>query len=325
MRSIETQNTFPLSSVKPLERLAGYREFCLSATRQRLRRISRSRELSPFGDAKLQGVGKVEGLAYARCPLTGSLFLAELPDSKEWAALLSEVSQYRHSPQFLGLDLSQSRTDHVYAPKLDWIQDTLTLQGVRRPRVLQAVTLPSDLSALLKECGSFAQVVTVDEMQLAHEGQGTSVPESQRVEAAVLLESLDRIDEPVGLLRAVSQRLAGGGLLFITGLVSSGFDLEVLGLKNFYLYPPDRANCFSLGGLKRLIEENGLKLLEVSTPGVLDLEIVQAHLQANPELPLSNFECGLLQTDEETRADFQSFLQRRCLSSFARLVARKPR
>jgi hypothetical protein len=67
----------------------------------------------------------------------------------------------------------------------------------------------------------------------------------------------------------------------------------------------------------------GFTLLEVSTPGVLDVEIVQAHLRHDPSLPLSAFERQLLAADVETHAAFQSFLQEHGMSSFARIVGRK--
>src|SRR3989338_2660212 len=140
---------------------------------------------------------------------------------------------------------------------------------------------------------------------------------------ADLLESLDRVDDPVALLHAVHQRLVPGGLLFVTALVASGFDMAVLGLRNLYLYPPDRTNCFTLQGLQSVLERAGFGLLEVSTPGVLDLEIVQAHRRQDPALALSAFEEQLLAVDQETREAFQAFLQQQRLSSFARLVARK--
>lgn len=321
MRSIQTGQTFPLSSVKPLEGLAGYREFCLSATRDRLKRSRRPRRISPVTGKELEPAGDLGGLPYALCAETGSLFLAEVSEPKEWEALLAETSRYRRAPGRLDGDLSQSRTDHVYAPKVEWIRETLALQGVRRPRILEAVTPPSEMSTLLKECRSFAEVETLNEMDLAHR----AVPDLKAgsEEAIVMLESLDRVDDPKGLLQRSSERMKEGGLLFVTALVASGFDLKVLGLRNRYLYPPDRTNCFSLSGLQRLLEGQGFKLLEVSTPGVLDVEIVQAHLQADPELPLSRFERQVVEADPDTRSEFQAFLQRRRLSSFARIVARK--
>lgn len=99
--------------------------------------------------------------------------------------------------------------------------------------------------------------------------------------------------------------------------------MTVLGAQNLYLYPPDRANCFTLDGLEKLLLRTGYKAVELSTPGVLDLEIVAAHQKHVPDLKLSAFEQQLLKADEETRHAFQSFLQQNRMSSFARIVGRK--
>lgn len=320
MRSAQTDDSFPLASVKPLERLLQYRAHCVAAVQDALRTgPMRRRDRSPVSNARLEPYGDIEGLAYARCPESGSLFLVELPEARGWARLLAELNQYRHSPDAFYSDIAQSRVDHVYAPKLEWIRETLRLQGIRRPRLLEGVTPPSHLTGLLSDSGLFEAIVTVDETALAG---GTAQPTAP-VQAAVLLESLDRVDDPVALLHGVREPLEDGGLLFVTALVCSGFDFAVLGLRNLYLYPPDRANCFSLEGLSTLMSRAGFALLEVSTPGVLDVEVVLAHLRLDPSLPLSMFERQVVNADAETRAAFQAFLQQQGLSSFARLVARK--
>lgn len=263
--------------------------------------------------------GDVEGLAYARCAQSGSLFLAEMPEPEAWYRLLEDVHRYRHSPEAFHSSLSQSRTDNVYMPRLEWMEDALQLQGMQRPVVLEAAVAPSEFSQLLYESGSFSEVLTVREAELTL-ARGGEAPIAQ---AAVLLESLDRAYDPEALLSGVSRRLSEGGLLFVTALVSSGFDLAVLGLRNLYLYPPDRANCFSLQGLSTFLQRSGFGLLEVSTPGVLDVEIVQAHLQHDPSIQLSVFERQIVEVPAEAQEAFQAFLQQYGLSSFARIVAKK--
>lgn len=321
MRSIQTQDHFPLSSVKPLEGLLSYRRRCLDSTKAVLRGATRRRDRSPVSGSPLERYGDIEGLVYGRCPENGGLFLMEVAEPSAWARLLADVNRLRHSPEAFHANLTHSRTDHVYAPKLEWIQDTLRLQEVVRPRVLEAVTPPSDFSRLLRESGAFAEVWTADEAALR---SGTAqAPIGKGCDAAVLLESLDRSDDPETLLSGVARHLAPGGLLFVTALVASGFDMTVLGLRNLYLCPPDRANCFSIGGLKTLLTRGGFTLLEMSTPGVLDVEIVRAHAQHDASLTLSLFERQLITAGDETQTAFQSFLQQQRLSSFARIVARK--
>ncbi len=321
MRSIQTQDHFPLASVKPLDGLLSYRQRCLDATRAALKGGGVRRDRSPVTGAPLERCGEIKGLAYGRCPESGGLFLMELPEPSAWARLLADVNHLRHSPEAFHTGLSHSRTDHVYAPKLEWMQDTLRLQEMVRPRLLEAVTPLSDFTPLLQSAGSFAEVWTADETALR---MGTAqAPVGKPFEVAVLLESLDRSDDPAALLAGVRRHLAPGGLLFITALVASGFDMTVLGLRSLYLYPPDRANCFSLAGLRMLLTRGGFELLEVSTPGVLDVEIVRAHAHHDPSLALSSFERQIMAAAAETQAAFQSFLQQQGLSSFARLVARK--
>jgi len=310
MRSVQTQDSFSLASVKPLDGLLGYRAHCLEMTRKALQGKKRVRSACPVCEERLAPAGEAEGIPYARCPQDGSLFLAELPDRDSWARLLEEIRRYRNSSASFHSQITQSRADHVTRPKLEWIQETLRLQGLTRPSLLEVGPLSEEFTRSLKESGLFLQVQSVE----------GSIGRSQ---AAVLLESLDRTDDPAALLREVAGRLVEGGLLFVTALLSSGFDFAVLGTRNLYLCPPDRTNCFSLGDLSRLLETAGYTLVEVSTPGVLDVEIVQAHLQQDPSLEVSAFARQMVLADEETRRAFQEFLQAHRLSSFVRIVGRK--
>ena len=65
-----------------------------------------------------------------------------------------------------------------------------------------------------------------------------------------------------------------------------------------------------------------VSIVEISTPGVLDVEIVNAHRHLD-DVTLSPFETQLLDSDQETREAFQTFLQQNRMSSFARIVARR--
>ena len=320
MRSIQTGVTVPLSSVKPLDRLMEYRAYCLEQTRKALQGSSRRRTHSPVSGAALEPFGLVEGLEYLRCPETGSWFLANLPDSHQWVRLLSELNRFRQDPASFHSRMAESRASNVYVPKMEWIQEALRLQDLRRPRILEMASAPSAFSALLKESGLFSEVLTEEEVAWVSGSQGTR---SGEVECALLMEALDRSTDPESLLKEIHRQLSPEGLLFVTALVSSGFDMAVLELRNLYLFPPDRTNCFSLKGLTQLLERHGFQPLEVSTPGVLDLEIVRSHLTREPGLKLSSFERQLAQGDEQVQQAFQSFLQEQGLSSFARIVARK--
>ncbi len=328
--SVQTSFAFPLASVKPLDGLQNYRAHCISATQGVLHEPLRRRQQCAACGADLKPLGKVAKLDYVHCPSCDSLFLHQIPASASWASLLADVSRYRHSPEAFHHGITQSRSENVYGPKLEWIESTLRLQGVRQPRLMEMVTPPSDFTPLLRSSGTFKETLTLDEMELTMGAsserslsKAMSIGTDGLLDAAILLECLDRVDDPRALLRAVAGRLTRDGLLFVTAAVCSGFDIVVLGLRDLYIYPPDRTNCFSLKGLEFLLTDAGFRPIEVSTPGVLDVEVVLAHLQHDPHLPLSAFEKKLLAADKETREAFQSFLQQNRMSSFARIVAAK--
>ena len=319
MQSIQTGHPFVLSSVKPLEGLLRYRDYCLEATRKVLSRGSSRRVQSPINNEALEPWGQIGGLDYLQCPKTGSLFLAELPSAPLWGALLKETNDYRNSSKGFHADIVKTRLENVYQPKCDWIKNTLKLQGVKCQHLLELATLPNPFTALLKAESEFKAVTTLDET-LFLSGKET---ENSFFDVAVLLESLDRVHDPLSLLRQTAASLKKGGLLFVTALAASGFDFTLLGKNNTYLYPPDRTNCFSLEGLKQMLARVGFGLVEVSTPGVLDVEVVQAHLRQKTGISLSPFEKRLLSAGPETHSAFQSFLQQCNLSSFVRVVGKK--
>ena len=95
MWSIETDQTFPLSSVKPFDELAPYRERCVLETRRAVAGGTQRRTVSPVSGRPLEPWAAVEGFEYLRDPESGSLFLADLPSSGEWATLLSSMARLR--------------------------------------------------------------------------------------------------------------------------------------------------------------------------------------------------------------------------------------
>jgi hypothetical protein len=143
------------------------------------------------------------------------------------------------------------------------------------------------------------------------------------MDAVFLFEALDRSVEPFELLRKASDSLKQGGLCFITSLLSSGFEVQLLGEKSEIFVPPERMNIFSYEGMNALIEKlGGFEILEFSTPGVLDIPNVVNRLA---DLNCSAFFKYIFneRQDSEIINSFQDYLQMNRLGTFGRLVLRK--
>ena len=91
------------------------------------------------------------------------------------------------------------------------------------------------------------------------------------------------------------------------------------------IYPPERLNLFSVEGLTQLCQRHGFEILEFSTPGFFDVEIVRHAVAARPDGPWPRFVRYLAEMrDDEALQALQEYLQRFRLSSFGRIALQKP-
>ncbi len=125
--------------------------------------------------------------------------------------------------------------------------------------------------------------------------------------------------ERMGELRSC---LKDDGLLVMNTRAGSGFDIITLKEKNSRIYPYEHILLPSVKGLVAFLERNGFEVLEITTPGVMDVKYV---LDSRDGLDHRESFVGYL-LEESSRPmlqEFQRFLQKACLSSFVCVIARK--
>ena len=142
---------------------------------------------------------------------------------------------------------------------------------------------------------------------------------------ATCFEVLEHVHDPLGFLTGVARALAPGAVLMATTLTVTGFDIQVLWQHSKSVQPPQHINLMSVDGLARLAERAGLSVLDLSTPGELDVDIVRNMLNESPDLPVDRFVRALaLNASDAARRDFQALLKTHRLSSHLRMILRKP-
>jgi SAM-dependent methyltransferase len=93
-------------------------------------------------------------------------------------------------------------------------------------------------------------------------------------------EFLEHVPEPQRDLGEIARVLRPGGLLWMTTPHACGISALMLGLKWSVVRPPEHLQLFSIGGAKRMLEQNGFRCLGVATEGVNPYELMQG-LRAN--------------------------------------------
>jgi 2-polyprenyl-3-methyl-5-hydroxy-6-metoxy-1,4-benzoquinol methylase len=142
-------------------------------------------------------------------------------------------------------------------------------------------------------------------------------------EVVTAFEVIEHLFDPGAFVQACRRFLAPGGLLVLTCPNFEGFDIQVLRELSTAV-DLEHLNYFTPASLCHLVERFGFRLVEVSTPGKLDAELVRkAVLRGNLDLEAQPFlQTVLVDRWDELGEAFQQFLAASKLSSHLWLVAR---
>lgn len=257
------------------------------------------------------------GQQYAFCPETWNLCLASMPDKQTVHAYFFEsaLAEYRKSEQYQGI-ATRLRTP-LWQSQVEWIEELIYLYMYKDkvrfadwgtkftgwPQVLADSTAISHLSI----CQPLPPVAVDDD--------------GERFDVICLQDAFQRETEPKRLIEHLNGRLHPGGLIILSCRSGTGFDVLSLRERSDSIFPYDHICLPSPGGLESLLVSSGFKLLEMTTPGLLDMQLIR-----NGSLPPDQlFQRYLKESVPETEdGEIQAFLARMKLSSHLRIVARKP-
>lgn len=266
---------------------------------------------------------------YSRCGSCYTIYSTLCPAQNEIDAFYQNGEARKYWAEELWAKTEQARIDKVINPIIDWI-DSFTVSKFSI-QSMQFAEVGSIHSGLLVRWSSLGRnTAAVAPHYSAGDSQNKSIAvysyeDSKKFNVLHLPNTLDRSEDPLKVLEWCHSHLADDGLCFLTGILSTGLDSLTLDDKLETLLPPDRLNCFSYEGLRELIEKSGFEIIEYSTPGELDLDIIRRNLDSLPMSGLKTFFKYIFEkrNDENLSFEFKRFLQMNRLSSRARLVFKK--
>ena len=145
---------------------------------------------------------------------------------------------------------------------------------------------------------------------------------NENFDVAVAFEVIEHIFNPKNFVKKISAILNKGGILMLTFPNWEGFDISVL-RENSVAVDHEHLNHFTANSITVMLNEIGFKVLEISTPGELDVDIVSKTVQKE-NLKLDPFLKKLCIDKKDTLGEnFQSFLKENKLSSHMMVVAIK--
>jgi len=284
---------------------------------------------------KIASSFKKFGLRYVECANCRTLYISPRPNDKKLNQYYNSSKSRAYWQDVFSKATIKKRKEKIIKPRFQWITDS-TSEYLPQAQVFADINT-NQYGYIEEMAGSqlFKRKILINpSLKLASTDviSGINILNSawwdtnlkEEIDVISLFEVIDRTSDINLLLEKLKTILKKSGLLHITTILISGFDLLTLWDKAENLFPPDRLNVFSVEGLRAVLDRHGFECLEFSTPGILDLGIVTSAIKQNPKLKLSKFTDYLLQKrDDNVKRAFQEFLQANLLSSYGRIVARK--
>jgi len=332
MRSSILMDRFHEIDLKPSEHYSKYLEMLENDVSDLLiNRLNKTRSCPACNSQKTKDAFRKFGMTYHECSDCGTLFISPYPSNEDVLRFYEEAPAEKFWRNQLAKIAEDKREQKIILPRIEWILEAAQeyLSGI--PNAVAFLDSPELGYAKFvnKKINNiyFIRPFVSEEALNGYPSLNIlssldELPES--LDLITLFETLDHIPETQDFLAKVYKALKPGGLCFVTSILSSGINILLLREHASNIYPPDRLNVFSVEGLKQLFDKFGFEVLEFSTPGILDMEILQRTVPQNPDLPEIRFIKYLLENrDEGVHQSFQQFLQISLMSSYGRILLRK--
>lgn len=273
---------------------------------------------------------------YMLCSKCGSLYLSPRPSVEMYELYYQEAESVKFWSSHFFKETAEARRQKIFIPRAHLVEKWAKKTETKSKGNGLFVDIGSGYTIFLQEIqrlGIFTKIMGIEpEANLAQVGRdhGFIILEKKletiddgeiNADFATAFEVLEHVFNPLDFMSAARRILRPGGLLMFTTLVVSGFDIQVLWEYSKSIYPPHHINLLSTQGMRDLVARSGLQLIDLCTPGELDVDIVRNIQRENPEIQLPRFVTSIINAPDDVRTRFQNFLKTNELSSHVRVIA----
>jgi len=317
--------------IHPKELLEHYLQLLISDIEQLLPNDSMQDVNCPIsGEKEIKHSFNKMGMQYQVSKTHGNIYISPRPSSDLIQSFCLSSSARKFWLNNIWSKTKEIRKKKIILPQLEWSLGFITQYITNdKPHIAEFLPIHWGYWESSKDILRDSKYQLIEPMFDPVDIEDMLLPKNlnelknNELDIAFLFEALDRFPDPVEILTKVSDSLKSGGLCFITCLLSSGFEVQILGKNSGVFIPPERMNILSFEGMHSLINKIGVfDILEFSTPGVLDIPNVVTGLDQSIDKGFFNY---ILKDRKDTRMieSFQSFLQMNCLGTFGRIVLQK--
>ena len=276
------------------------------------------------------------GFQYSVCKLCGTLYQSPRPNLEEFESFYRDSISSRYWAEVFFPAVAEKRRELIFKPRAINIANFCNNKNIAIDRIIEVGSgygifleewrkiYPKSKLIAIEPSKQLAQTCRSKNITVVEELAENVTGYNDYADLLVCFEVLEHVYDPVAFVKALTALVRPGGYVFISTLCVDGFDIQMLWDKSNSIFPPHHINFFSIQGFNYLMGRAGLSGVEISTPGVLDVEIVKKYIDCHPTTEINDKFVHKILNNQKTAINFQKFLSENQLSSHAWIFARKP-
>lgn len=231
------------------------------------------------------------GFEYRRCVKCDSIFVDPAPTSETLIRFYKEgkAPQYWES---LYKNTREKRKELVFKHKAEMMIEDMSPGEIKELTVIDigggygifadvvsqygiadlVIVEPND--TLAKSCRKQGYKVVSKFMEECGKGD---FPGHKKI--FTCFEVLEHLSDPRSFLSSIYDAMEPDDRLFMTALTASGIDIRLLGERSKAVLPPQHLTFLSVEGMEKLLSQVGFRMVDVSTPGRLDCDILKNQIK----------------------------------------------
>ena len=273
------------------------------------------------------------GFCYVQCLQCGTIFANPRPSQQNLMKIYTDSPSTKFWINEFFLPMVDVRRKKIFKPRAHYIASKFPLLGtgcigdvgagfglfldeIKKiwPRAKTLAIEPSrDMAKICKNKGLDVIESTVECID----------PLRNQFDLLTAFELLEHLHNPENFTKQVYELLKPEGYFFLTTLNGLGFDIQLLWEQSKSVSPPHHLNFFNPQSIHMFLENIGFKLLEISTPGQLDWDIVEGGFFKEALDPGRFFKTVALNGSVKAKKELQSWISRHHFSSHMRIIAQK--
>lgn len=274
-----------------------------------------------------------QGFSYRECLACQTLFVSPRPPAEAFSRYYQESESAKYWASTFYKETAEARREKLWRPKALMIQELLEQFATEQHGLVdigggygifaeeyekisgKKVTVIEPGPALAQVCRDKGLVVVQGFLENIKPEQLGAGPK-----AFVSFELFEHLHDPEEFLRHLFDLMLVGDLFIFTTLSGVGVDIQALWEDSKSVSPPHHLNFLNPKSAQTLLKRVGFDVLQTSTPGKLDIDILCNNQQHIKDRFWRTF---AIQATEDEKQTMQSFVANNGLSSHMLVVCQK--